>query len=301
MILRYLLPGIWLAWGLSYPIMSWSLEAVDMFSSRLIIMAASGIVLITVAALLGRGSVWPQRETWGRLALAAFFNMSLFQVCLISGVFLLGPTRTPILIYTMPAWSALFAALLLKERISPRVMVSAALGLVAVALIVAQERRLASTHIGTALTVLAAISFGIGTVLTKAARWPGDPTAFAGWQLLVGAIPIVPLWWALYDHTYFHPGETRGLLSLAYLTIVANSLAYFCWFRVIEALPASVAGITTLVVPCVGFGSSALLIGGGVSHLDVLALGLVLVSVTLVLAQRAPERATPAREGSSGP
>ena len=299
MILRYLLPGIWLAWGLSYPVMSWSLEAMDLFSSRLLIMTASGVILVTVAAMTGRGSVWPRRSVWGRLALAAFFNMSLFQVCLISGVFLLGPTRTPILIYTMPAWSALFAALLLKERISGRVIVAAALGLMAVGLIVVQERRLASMHIGTALTVLAAISFGIGTVLTKAAKWPGDPTAFAGWQLLVGAIPIVPLWLALHDYTYFHAEQTRGLFALAYLIVVANSLAYFCWFRVIEALPASVASITTLVVPCVGFGSSALLIGGGVSHLDVLALGLVLVSVTLVLTQRLPDRTTPAREGDA--
>ena len=28
---RFLLPCVWIAWGLSYPLMSWSLDAVDLF------------------------------------------------------------------------------------------------------------------------------------------------------------------------------------------------------------------------------------------------------------------------------
>ena len=62
-------------------------------------------------------------------------------------------------------------------------------------------------------------------------------------------------------------------------------LAYFCWFRIIRALSASVASLTTLVVPCVGFASSALLVGGDISLLDGMALGLIIAAVTLVLAK----------------
>ena len=43
---RLLLPCVWIAWGLSYPLMSWSLEAVDLFSGRLIIMPTSGLILL---------------------------------------------------------------------------------------------------------------------------------------------------------------------------------------------------------------------------------------------------------------
>ena len=45
---RFLLPCVWIAWGLSYPLMSWSLEAVDLFSGRLIIMPTSGLILLAV-------------------------------------------------------------------------------------------------------------------------------------------------------------------------------------------------------------------------------------------------------------
>jgi drug/metabolite transporter (DMT)-like permease len=71
-----------------------------------------------------------------------------------------------------------------------------------------------------------------------------------------------------------------------FLILISNALAYFCWFRIIQLMPASVASLTTLVVPCVGFGSSALLIGGNISWLDVIALGLIVAAVTLVLTDR---------------
>ena len=75
---------------------------------------------------------------------------------------------------------------------------------------------------------------------------------------------------------------------LVWLILVSNVLAYFCWFRIIRAFPASVASLTTLVVPCIGFGSSALLIGADISYLDVVALGLIVAAVTLVRARREP-------------
>ena len=101
-----------------------------------------------------------------------------------------------------------------------------------------------------------------------------------------GTLPVILLWLAWLPHTYFRPEETRGLVSLVFLVLVSNALAYFCWFRLIQLLPASVASLTTLVVPCVGFASSALLIGGNISWLDVAALGLIIAAVTLVLAQQ---------------
>ena len=63
-------------------------------------------------------------------------------------------------------------------------------------------------------------------------------------------------------------------------------LAYACWFRIIRALPAAVAGLTTLVVPCIGFGSSALMTAAPVSWLDAVALALIIAAVTLALARR---------------
>ena len=73
---RFLLPCVWIAWGLSYPLMSWSLEAVDLFSGRLIIMPTSGLILLALGAWNG-ARVLPDRRLWGQLALTGLFNMGL--------------------------------------------------------------------------------------------------------------------------------------------------------------------------------------------------------------------------------
>jgi drug/metabolite transporter (DMT)-like permease len=282
---RFLLPVVWLGWGIAYPLMSWSLQAADLFSTRLIILPLSGLVLLTAGVVRGV-PLWPERSMWRPLAVTGLFNMGLFQILLISGVALLGPSRTPIIIYTMPAWSSLFAAFMLKERITVRVLLSLVLSLVAVALIISQETAVRRAPIGTLLTLLAAISFGFGTVLTKRYSLKGDPGVNAGWQLLLGTLPVVLVWLVNLPHAYFRPEETRGLASLAFLILISNALAYFCWFRIVQLMPASVASLTTLVVPCVGFGSSALLIGGNISWLDVAALGLIVAAVALVMTGR---------------
>ena len=85
---------------------------------------------------------------------------------------------------------------------------------------------------------------------------------------------------------YFHPEHVRGLFALTWLILVSNVLAYACWFRIIRALPAAVASLTTLVVPCVGFGSSYLLTTAPISYVDFIALGLIILAVTLALARR---------------
>jgi len=282
---RFLLPTVWIAWGLSYPLMGWSLEAVDLFSTRLIIMLPSGLILLAVG-VWGGAAALPERPQWGQIALTGFFNMGLFQIFLICGIALLGPSRTPIIIYTMPAWSALFAVFLLKERITLRIALSLVLSLAAVGIVVSQETAVRTAPVGTLLTLLAAISFGIGTVLTKRTSFKGDLTINAAWQILIGILPVAAIWLVFARDVYFRPEHLRGIAALVWLILVSNVLAYFCWFRIIRAFPASVASLTTLVVPCIGFGSSALLVGGDVTWLDVVALGLIVAAVTLVLTTR---------------
>jgi drug/metabolite transporter (DMT)-like permease len=96
-------------------------------------------------------------------------------------------------------------------------------------------------------------------------------------------LPVAAIWLVFARDAYFRPDHLRGIAALVWLILVSNVLAYFCWFRIIRAFPASVASLTTLVVPCIGFASSALLVGGDVTWLDVVALGLIVAAVTLVL------------------
>ena len=85
--------------------------------------------------------------------------------------------------------------------------------------------------------------------------------------------------------------DGTGWAILIYLALIANGLAYWAWFRVVRALPATLVGIGSLAVPCVGVLSSSLLLEDRVTLNDLGALALVCAALGLVLSEpRRPAR-----------
>jgi drug/metabolite transporter (DMT)-like permease len=278
----YMLVGLWLSWGVSYPMIGWSLEAADPLTTRLIIMPLSATLLLCCLAIAGK-RLLPARGSWLNIAVAGLFNMTLFQVLMVLGISVTGPGKASIVVYTMPAWAALFSVVWLGQTISTRTTVSLGLGLVAVALVLMGDSggfRLSLE--GTLLNLAAAASFGFGTVFMKHVQWEDDLTLVCAWQLLIGMVLIFPVAFVFQEYLYLDVSQLRGVFGLLYVAVIASALAYFLWFRIIRALPVTVAGITTLVVPCIGVASSALLTDYVVNIYDIVALGLVLASISIV-------------------
>src|SRR5690606_8604728 len=96
----YMLVGLWLSWGVSYPLIAWSLESADPITTRLVVMPLTAVVLLGLQALAGR-SIVPAREHWPNLAIAAFFNMAVFQTLMNTGIMMTGPGKASILVYTL--------------------------------------------------------------------------------------------------------------------------------------------------------------------------------------------------------
>jgi probable blue pigment (indigoidine) exporter len=102
-----------------------------------------------------------------------------------------------------------------------------------------------------------------------------------GWQLLVGTVPLAVAW--LVERPPLVLPDAAHWLAFAYMVLVGNVIAYLVWFRLVDRLPTVVVSIGSLVVPCLGVLSSALLMGEAVRPADVLALLLVCAALVLVL------------------
>jgi len=282
-----MLVGLWLSWGVAYPVTGWALGAADAISMRLIIMPLAGLVQFTGLALAGK-KLLPASSSWKPIAIAALFNMVLFQVLMVVGISMTGPGKTSIIIYTMPAWAALFAVVCFGQTVTTGSVVSLGFGFAAVVLVlIGDPSGIQQSLLGTGIGLAAAASFGFGTVYMKRVEWADDLTLVGTWQFLIGSLILIPIAVPFQSQMYLDLSDMRGLLALVYLTLIANVLAYFLWFRIIRALPVAVAGITTLVVPCVGVSSSALLSGYAINVFDMLALVLVLVSIAVVTFEQA--------------
>ena len=286
-----LLVTTWLCWGFSYPATAFVLESMDVWSSRVVVMTAAAAVLLVLGRMQGASLAVP-RSHWRDLIIAAICNMAIFQICMTYGVQLLSAGRTSVIIYTMPLWAGIFAHFLLGERLTRARFLAMALGLVGLVVLIWQDlSHLRNAPLGVGLTLFAAVFFGLGVVWMKRRLWQNDPTILAGWQLLIGAVPVT-LIWSLGDATLSLSSISReSWLAIAYLIIIANALAYFSWFRVIAAFPATVTGIGAMAVPIVGVMASAWLLDEKLGWREWLALALIISALATNLAstlRRAP-------------
>ena len=288
---------VWLCWGLSYPFMAWTLEAVDLVTARLLANAGAGTLLLLLCLRAPGRRVLPHREEWQGVLALSMLIMVVFPFALIAGVMLVGPGQAAILNYTMPLWASLLAVPVLGERLDRRTLVALGLGLAAVLLVLAGTAgpEGGPSGFGVALGLVAGATFGAGTVLSKKLRFRSPVLLITTWQLLLGTPPAFVAWLLLHDTTYLHPDAGRGLFGLFYMVVFANALAYAAWFPLVGRLKASVASLSLLVVPCLGVASSALLVQREIGPFDVAALACVLGAIALVVRRPAAPPAAGAR------
>jgi drug/metabolite transporter (DMT)-like permease len=281
-----LLPVTWLSWGVAYPVTGIALGGFDVLTLRVLVQA------LGAAALAGQGTLSGisfkiEREAWPDLVITALLYMTIMPLCMTLGMYLMSPGRTSMLIYTMPIWASLFARLLLGERLTGPRLVALTLGAGAVVSMVSQDlSNLRNAPLGAALALVAAMAFGLGTVWLKRRRWRANSSAVAFWQLVIGLVPLIAIWLIV----SFPPNLASVMpvhwLALLYLGVVSNGVAYFAWFRLVRVLPASVSGISSLAVPCVGVSTSAWMIGERLGPHDLLAMGLIGAALMTMLAEQ---------------
>ena len=274
---------LWFCWGFSYPATKIILEEIDVWTSRTLIMGSAGFLLL-ILAYISKQNLKVKKEYWRDLIIAAILNMTIFQVCMTLGVHYFSAGRTVVIVYTMPLWAMLFAWPLLNETPQPTKLLALFLGLIGLVILLSQDfTHLQNANLGVVCTLIGAISFGLGTVWMKRRVWANDPTVIAGWQLIIGTIPVIPFWLLLGVETNWFNIELTTWGNFIFLILVANVLAYFSWFRVLRAFPASVSGLGTLAVPIVGVVASAIVLDEIIGIRELLALGLIVSALTLNL------------------
>jgi drug/metabolite transporter (DMT)-like permease len=150
---------------------------------------AAGLFLI--ARLNGLSLRVPQNQIKG-LVVASLLNMTIWNIFVFYGVALMNSGRAAILAYTMPLWATLIGTLVLKERLSARAIIALLFGFLGMALLFfGADGALQSPSLGPVLVVIAAISWGAGTVAIKYYRFTMPVTVLTAWQHLIGGLPVL--------------------------------------------------------------------------------------------------------------
>ncbi|MDR2851817.1 MAG: EamA family transporter [Burkholderiaceae bacterium] len=238
------------------------------------------LVLLVVLALTGRSlKPPPWRPVLGVGVLQVAGMTGLSQLALVSG----GAGKTAVLVYTMPFWVIVFAALPIFLNEKPRrsqyiAAVIAALGL----LLVIQPWQWHGSLLSSLLALASGASWAAGSVVAKKAfrDHPVDLLCLTAWQMVAGAAVLLAL--ALATHTTPIVWSPYLMLAIAYNAVLATALGWGLWLFVLRILPAGIAGLSTLMIPVLSVLWALWLLGERPSLAESSGIALIVLALALL-------------------
>ena len=271
-------------WGLNWPTVKILLAEIPPFTLRATGLGLGAVGLGIMALVLGQ-SLRPRRSEILPLLLTGVLSILGFNLMAAFGQLQTATSSAVIIAFTMPMWAALLSAVFLGEALTRNRIVALAIGMAGLLVLVQGDlARFADNPAGPLWMLAAALSWAAGTVALKARHWSIGPIARATW--LVGvSVPFAVAGAALLEvPPAFSDISQTGLLVLAYHVVFPMIVCHAVWVSLVGRLPASTAAIGTLLIPVVGVFSATLILGDSLTGTKILALVLVLASVTLTFA-----------------
>lgn len=284
-----MLAALTLIWGFNWTVLKVVITEVPPWFFRSLCFLAAFAGLLAIARARGLPIRVPQGQ-WGRIALIAFFTVSLQNFFMMLALPHLPSGRVVILQYTMPVWSVLLSRAILGEALTPRRLAGIALGIAGVLVLVLKDAtRMDGAFAGVLLMLGSAFVWAVGTVLQK--RLPVDlPIAsFTAWMGLLGGIPIflLVLLFERDEVLALHGVSLWPALGVLYNMFLVFIFGWWAWTKIVDRAPAGVAGLSSLMIPVVGVFSGMWFLGEVPAWQDYAALAFVSAAIaTVIVPQR---------------
>ncbi len=248
-----------LTWGYSWVLAKQALVYAPPFAFVAARCVIGGLALLVIVKLIGR----PLRiAAPGHMIAIALTQgtafMALSTWALVEG----GPGKTAVLVFTMPIWTLLIAWPVLGERIRG-VQWFAAVSTVTGMILIIEPWRMHTSLFSKFLGLSAALCWAIGTVLVKRlrSRQPVDLLSLVGWQMFLGAIPLLALAWLVPERPTIWTSSYVAIL--AFMALVSTALGWWLWTFILDRVAAWEASLSVLGTPVVAIASSRLTMNEG--------------------------------------
>ncbi|RSS83912.1 EamA family transporter [Streptomyces sp. WAC06614] len=180
-------------------------------------------------------------------------------------------------------FTALFAAVALRERPGRTRLAGMAVALAGIA-VAAVDQGASGPVLGFVLVVAGAVCWGVSNVLTRKAA-PPDALNFMVWVCTVPVLPLAALSLLLEgpdrDLAALRSLDWSGAAVIGYVAWISTVFGFGAWGYLLRRYPASAVAPFSLLVPVFGMSSAALVLGEQVSGLRWLAAVLLVGGVAL--------------------
>lgn len=265
-----------IVWGVNFVPMRWAVEDIPPLLATALRYALAAVPAVFLV---------PRPKVRLPLLLAYGFSIGVCQFGLLFVALKLGmPAGLASIVMQLQAFfTVLLAILFFGERLGTSTIVG---GLVALAGMVAigADRVGGAALLPFAITVAAALFWGIGNILAKRAGRI-DMLSFVVWSSLVPPLPLLALS-ALTEGPEAIPMALshlgwRSVGSLLFMAYAATVFGYAVWGMLLNRYKASSVSAFSLVIPVAGLVSAGLLLGETVSPLEIAGSVLVLAGLAI--------------------
>jgi drug/metabolite transporter (DMT)-like permease len=272
-------------WGVSFVATKAALGEVRPVTLIFIRFAIAAIVLLAIVREL------PPRASWGPLALMGFIGIFIHQMLQSYALTMTSATNTGWLIGISPIWTAILAAIFLRERFGFWKIAGLTGGFLGALLVVTHGDFSARvlgrpSTMGDLLIILSTINWSVYTVISQRTIRALGPRRATSGSMLFGALMLIPFFVVQRGWRDVPRLSAQGWCAVLFLALFCSAVGYLFWYGALEQIEASRVASLLYAEPLVTFAAAALLLGERVS--GIVIVGGILVLASVLVAQYAP-------------
>ena len=277
---------IYFVWGSTFLAIRIGVAEVPPFLLAGMRFLAAGVVLFAWVRV--KGTPFPTIQEWGSATLLAVLIFVMDY-----GLLFWAEQRVPsgiaaVMMATIPVFMTLSEILIMKtQRLTVRLGGALLIGLAGVAVLVSRSASFGDAPIdaiGAGALIVAAISWSVGSALTRKLSLPASKAMSSGAQMLAGGVLLTVTAGVLDEFRGFH-AETVSLkawLSLAYLIVAGSIVAFTAYVWLIHQESPTRVGTYAYVNPVVAVVLGYLVGGESIGVRTIVGTVCVLVSVVVI-------------------
>lgn len=193
-----------------------------------------------------------RKKDWLLFAWIGFIGYFISITCQFIGTKLSDAHTGSLVTSATPAFMVIFAALILKEKLTARRLLSTIIATIGVIIVIGWDIEIGSYFIGTIILVGAAITWALLSIYVKIASIQFSSLVITTYAIFFSLFFITPFMiWEL-QAASIGTVNTYVIFGVLYLGIVSTAGAFFLWNKGLELLDASIGSLFFFFQPIVG-------------------------------------------------
>ncbi|EJR07297.1 hypothetical protein II5_01651 [Bacillus cereus MSX-A1] len=193
-----------------------------------------------------------RKKDWLLFAWIGFIGYFISITCQFIGTKLSDAHTGSLVTSATPAFMVIFAALILKEKLTARRLLSTIIATIGVIIVIGWDIEIGSYFIGTIILVGAAITWALLSIYVKIASIQFSSLVITTYAIFFSLFFITPFMiWELQTSS-IGTVNTYVILGVLYLGIVSTAGAFFLWNKGLDLMDASIGSLFFFFQPIVG-------------------------------------------------